>query len=314
MNDDQVGSSASPRGPAGTEAPATTRRTPVVGRRDLPNFLIIGAMKGGTTSLYHYLKAHPQVFMPQTKELHYFVAEKNLRRGIGWYQRQFRNADRALAVGEASPDYTKYPLHQGVPERISALIPEARLIYVIRNPLERIRSHYRHDLACGRERRPIGQAVPGNQHYLAPSRYALQIEQYLKHFPPEQLLLVTSESLRNDRSAVLRRVHRFIGVGSGWSTPAQQLEYNSTASKTTPGPLLRAARHIPGGARLRLLAPRHVKAAEQLLGRTKHPVDPTAGTLSPQLERQLLHELAPDLARLRTYMGESFDAWGLLPE
>jgi hypothetical protein len=311
MNDQPVGNPVPPRGPTGTGTATTTRRA-TDGRRELPSFLIIGAMKGGTTSLYHYLKAHPQVFMPQTKELHYFVAEKNLRRGVGWYQRQFRNADHALAVGEASPDYTKFPLHQGVPERIAELIPEVRLIYVIRNPLERIRSHYRHDLACGRERRPIDQAVAGNEHYLAPSRYALQIEQYLAHFRPEQLLVVTSERLRSDRATVLRRVHGFIGVGSEWSTPAQQLEHNSTADKTAPGPLLRAARHIPGGARLRLLAPRQVKAAEQLLGRTKRPVDPAAGTLSPQLERQLLHELTADLTRLRTYLGEGFDAWGLL--
>src|SRR3954463_6324498 len=85
----------------------------------LPNFLIIGAMKGGTTSLYHYLRPHPEVFMPVTKELHFFVAEKNLLLGPGWYERRFRGAGDAIAVGEASTDYTKYPLYQGVPERIA---------------------------------------------------------------------------------------------------------------------------------------------------------------------------------------------------
>ena len=143
-------------------------------------------------------------------------------------------------------------LHQvhaapGVPERIADLIPRVRLIYVLRNPLERIRSHYLDDVARGRERRPISDAVAGNEHYLAPSRYAMQTEEYLKHFPREQLLLVTSESLRNDRSATMRRVHDFIGVASDWAAPVQDREFNATAQKTAPGLLLLAARHIPGG-------------------------------------------------------------------
>jgi hypothetical protein len=278
----------------------------------LPNFLIIGAMKGGTTSLYSYLRAHPEIFMPPTKELHYFVAEKNLRRGAGWYRRQFRGAGDAVAVGEASTDYTKYPLFRGVPERIADLTPRVRLIYVVRNPLERIRSHYLHDVARGRERRPIGEAVSGNEHYLAPSRYAMQIEEYLKHFPREQLLLVTSEGLRNDRRATMRRVHDFIGVTSDLATPVQDREFNSAAQKTAPGRLLLAARHIPGAARLRLLAPRPVKAAERIFGTTKRPVDLQAGTMSPGLARELIGELEPDLTRLRGHMDEDFDAWGLL--
>jgi hypothetical protein len=300
------------RGTTATKAPATVRRGSGRDRQTLPNFLIIGAMKGGTTSLYHYLKAHPQVFMPETKELHFFVDEKNFRRGTGWYERQFHNAGNAVAVGEASPDYAKYPLHRGVPERIAALIPGVRLIYVMRDPVERIRSHYLHDVACGRERRPIGEAVSGNEHYLAPSRYSLQIDQYLEQFPPEQLLLVTSDCLRNDRPAAMRRVHDFIGVNSDWSTPVQDLEFNSTDQKTTPGPLLRAARHIPGGARLRLLAPQQVKTAERLLGRTRHRLDTHAVSMPEALARELIDELTPDLARLRGHMDDDFDAWGLL--
>lgn len=306
------GNPPSPGGRTRTNGRAMTRRTSEGGRQILPNFLIVGAMKGGTTSLYHYLRVHPEVFMPETKELHYFVAEKNLRRGIGWYERQFRNAGNAIAVGEASPDYSKYPIHRGVPERIADLIPGVRLIYVIRNPLERIRSHYLDDLARGRERRPIGEAVSGNEHYLAPSRYALQIEEYLKYFPRKRLLLMTSESLRDDRGAAMRRVHDFIGVNSDWSTPVQEREFNSTDKKTAPGPLLLAARHIPGAARLRLLAPRQVKAAERIFGTTKRPVNMEAGTIPMELERELIGELSPDLTRLRSHMNDDFDAWGLL--
>ena len=299
-------------GPEADKTPVGRSRASEARRPTLPNFLIIGAMKGGTTSLYHYLKEHPEVFMPETKELHYFVAEKNFRRGVEWYQRQFAKAGDVAAIGEASPDYAKYPIHQGIPERIARLLPEARLIYVIRHPLERIRSHYLHDVACGRERRPIGDAVPGNEHFLAPTRYALQIDQYLDHFSRDQLLVVTSEQLRHDRDRTMRRVHRFIGVADDCSTSMQDVEYNATRDKTTPGILLRLGRHLPGGARLRLLLPRQVKAAERTLGGTKRPVDTQAAAMSAQLEREIVGELTSDLEHLRELMPPDFDAWGLV--
>lgn len=277
----------------------------------LPNFLIIGTMKGGTTSLYAYLRAHRDVFMTSTKELHYFVAEKNLSRGQGWYESNFREAGDAIAVGEASPDYTKYPIYQGVPKRIAESVPAARLLYVLRNPLDRIRSHYLHDVARGREQRPIGEAVPGNMHYLAPSRYALQIEQYLEHFPREQLLILRSEELRNDRAATLRRVYRFLGVDPDWVAPEQEREFNTTGDKSAPGRLMRAARQVPGASRLRLLAPRPVMAVERVLRSSKQKVDVQAGTLTEHLRRRLLDDLGPDLERLRTHLDDGSDLWGL---
>jgi hypothetical protein len=277
----------------------------------LPDFLIIGTMKGGTTSLYHYLRGHPEVFMSETKELHYFVAAKNLSRGLGWYERQFREAGDAVAIGEASPDYTKFPIHEGVPKRIADVLPAVRLVYVIRHPLERIRSHYLHDVAAGRERRPIDEAVPGNLHYLAPSRYALQIEQYLEHFPREQLLVITSEDLRNDRPATMSRVHDFLGVRADWTAPAQEREFHETGAKTAPGRLVRVARRIPGSSRLRLLAPRPVLAVERLLRRSTRRVDLHAGDLSEGLRHRLTDELGPDLERLPGLVGGGFDAWDL---
>lgn len=278
----------------------------------LPNFLIIGTMKGGTTSLYHYLSQHPEVFMTATKELHYFVAEKNLSRGRAWYESNFRDAGAARAVGEASPDYTKYPLYRGVPERIAGILPSARLVYVIRNPVERVRSHYLHDVARGRERRPIGDAVLGNDHYLAPSRYAVQLEQYLGFFPRAQLMVLTSEELRSDRTVAMRRVHQFLGVDPEWTAPNSGQEFNATGEKAAPGLLLRAARLVPGGSRLRLLAPRQVEAAERLLRTSRKRVDVSGGALSVELRQRLVDEFTPDLERLRGYLGDSFDAWGLL--
>ena len=157
---DRVGSS--PRSPARkplTHKGETNLEMTERSRPRLPSFLVIGAMKAGTTSLYHYLHAHPQVFMPSIKELDFFVAGGNWGRGLHWYQKQFAGAGPgAVAVGEASTMYTKYPSVDGVPERIAAHLPEVRLVYVVRDPIDRIRSHYRHRVAVG-----TGDRVPSSK-------------------------------------------------------------------------------------------------------------------------------------------------------
>src|SRR3972149_2256199 len=148
----------------------------------LPNFLVIGAPKAGTTSLYHYLRLHPQVFMPATKELSFFVEQNNWPRGRAWYEEQFSGAVDAAAIGEASPRYTMYPQYAGVPARIADLLPDIRLIYLVRHPIERMRSHYLDHVIYGAEKAPIEKALLDNPLYLNASRYDLQIEQYMPHY------------------------------------------------------------------------------------------------------------------------------------
>ena len=181
----------------------------------LPNFLVIGAMKAGTTSLYHYLRGHPHVFMPSVKELDYFAREPRSNQGIEWYRRQFAPAPAgAIAIGEASTLYTKHPRFPGVPERIAAQIPDAMLIYVVRDPIERIRSHYQHQVALGAERAPMAEAIFRDPIYLDTSRYAMQIDRYLEVFSPDQLLVLTSERLRADREVAVREILAFLGLDS----------------------------------------------------------------------------------------------------
>ena len=152
-----------------TQVRNVTRQKGIRVRRSarLPNFIVIGAMKSGTTSLFHYLQAHPQVFMSPLKEVEFFVEEKNWRRGMDWYRAQFAGASPgALAIGEASTAYTKYPEYPGVPERIASSLPDARLIYILRDPIERIRSHYQHRVLSGAEREPLERAVLNDERYM----------------------------------------------------------------------------------------------------------------------------------------------------
>ena len=96
----------------------------------LPTVIVIGAAKCGTTSVHEYLDDHPEVAMSAEKELNFFVEEKNWPRGIAWYESQF-DPD-APVRGESSPTYTAYPEYHGVPERIRSVVPDAKLIYLVR--------------------------------------------------------------------------------------------------------------------------------------------------------------------------------------
>ena len=108
-----------------------------MGAAMLPNFLVIGAMKSGTTSFAHYLGSHPQVFMTKDKEPAFFNRPDSFDGGLEWYSSLFAGAGGALARGEASTDYAKYPRFRGVPEWIAAAVPEMRLLYLVRHPIER---------------------------------------------------------------------------------------------------------------------------------------------------------------------------------
>jgi hypothetical protein len=172
----------------------------------LPGFLIIGAMKSGTSSLHRYLGQHPDVFVSKRKELDFF--SYRYEQGFGWYMRQFR----AGVAGESSPNYLKLHLWPETAERIHRHLPHARLICVLRNPIDRSLSHYLHGVWRGRTKRPFARAAAGDSNIVMTSRYGWQLGHYLKYFDPDQLLLVTTEQLRADPTGTTGRVLRFIGV------------------------------------------------------------------------------------------------------
>jgi hypothetical protein len=275
----------------------------------LPNFLVIGAAKSGTTSLYRYLRGHPDVFMAESKELKFFSSKTRWRLGPGWYARQFEAATDAVAVGEASPSYTRYPQHPGVPERIVQVIPEARLVYLVRHPIERMRSQYLHRVLQGKERAPIDQAVVTDPSYLDTSRYAMQIEQYLEWFTRSQLLVITAEALRSDRLDTLRQVCEFLGVDAGWRPPELEREYNRTGELRpqliAPRPVVLAARL---GVRLGL-PPRTARRLSYRPSRAAPVSDQLA--FSEPVRHRLEASLQDDVARLRSYLGPEFDGWGI---
>lgn len=213
-------------------------------RRPLPRALVIGGQRCGTSSLYKYLEHHPLLLASMRKETEFFSSE--FGRGVPWYRAHFASRARhrwlrarhgAPAVAyEATPLYLFHPL---APARAAALVPEAKLIVVLRDPVERAWSHYHHEARRGREARPFEVAIAeepalvaaelrqidgdpfhstkqlNNVAFVAKGRYAEQIERWLQHFPREQFLFLRTEDLFGEPASIYREITSFLGVPAG---------------------------------------------------------------------------------------------------
>ncbi|MDH3921614.1 MAG: sulfotransferase domain-containing protein [Desulfobulbaceae bacterium] len=210
-------------------------------RRSLPDFIIIGAQKSGTTSLNYYLGQHPRLYRSCKKEIHYFDGGRrpvidNFARGPEWYRAHFPFSGRLGADSrtfEASPLYMFNPL---AARRIFDTIPDVRLIAVLRNPTERAISHYFHEKRKGREPLPMLEAMQQEEERLLPviadkdyksntfirysykSRglYRQQLERFLEYFPRQQMLVLDSKELFVEPYKALEQVFEFIGVDAGF--------------------------------------------------------------------------------------------------
>jgi hypothetical protein len=218
----------------------------------LPDLIVIGTMKCGTSALHRYLDAHPEISMARQKEVNFFNGPATpppgddrswwrtgqWHRGVDWYADQFD--PRAPLRGEASPAYTS-PDNPEVPARMASVVPDVRLLYLVRDPLERALSQYAHHRRDGAEPREPAEALldPDSQ-YLARSRYAERLCPYLRVFDREQVHVVVQERLLADPSTELAAVYAHVGADPGPAAahrPARQAPERRT--RVSPG--LRAA-------------------------------------------------------------------------
>jgi hypothetical protein len=278
----------------------------------LPNLLIIGAQKCGTTSLHAYLDVHPDVHMAAEKELDFFIEDRAWQRGLQWYATRFR--DDAAVRGEASPNYTGWPAWDGVPERAAAVVPEARLVYLVRDPIERIESHYLQrrlqDGARGDIADVIGDVSDPQNLFVARSRYATQLERWLAHFPQEHVLVLSTESLRDDRHATVERVLAHAGLDGGIAPALLDAEHHRSDEKAE---LAEGAARLRASAAGRVLeaVPARMRApvTRRLRAALSHPV--ARQELPGDLRARLTELLAPEAARLRALTGDRFEGWSL---
>jgi len=178
-----------------------------------PNLFIIGAAKAGTTTLHRHLAAHPDVFMSEPKEPGYFTPEVGYYpTDLEWYLGLFKEAGDATIVGEASTHYTKRPLYEGVPKRIAEFCPDARFIYLMRDPVDRAVSHYWHEVRKLNEHRSIFGAIQEDLRYTCLGDYQYQLEPYFDRFGRERVLVLTFEELVSEPDAVLPGVYQWLGL------------------------------------------------------------------------------------------------------
>jgi hypothetical protein len=202
--------------------------------RTLPNFLVIGVMKGGTTSLFNYLSRHPQVNPPFRKEIKFF--DIHYPKGLGWYRAHFPLQAKMKAgavTGEATPYYLFHPL---AAQRAAKILPEAKLIVLLRNPVDRAYSHYNHMVRVKRETLSFEEAIEREPErldgevekiiadpnystfthvhysYLARGRYAEQIQTLLQLFPKENILILQSEDLYAEPVKVMEMAFSFLSL------------------------------------------------------------------------------------------------------
>lgn len=225
----------------------------------LPSVIIPGTMRGGTTSLYRYLAGHPQIAPSIKKEVHYF--DLHCGRGDDWYRRQFvRRPGGSAARGfESSPYYMFEPR---VPARVRSLVPDAKLVFLLRDPVERAFSHYQKNRRDGREPLEFAEAIRAEDERLAGEeermrhdpayvsrihqyysyrgrgQYAEQLVRWREHFPEAQTLVLDAAALYADPRRTLSRVVAFLGLDP-WTPPAFE-PHNAGRHGTAPPPEARA--------------------------------------------------------------------------
>jgi hypothetical protein len=285
----------------------------------LPTFFVIGAAKAGTTSLHHYLDQHPQIQMSANKEPNFFAGPEN---GIPYPPGRVERRDayeqlfdsEVEARGEASTDYTTHPRRQGVPERIEGLVPNAKFIYLVRDPIARTISHYQMRVAFLGERRSLPEALGDlsdrRSPYTCASLYASQLEIYLRHFPDERVLVVDQADLRDDRRSTLREIFAFLGVEEAVDSARFDEELLSNDGWRAYSP--RYARFVT-----RTVSPLTTWVSPDLRKSVRRRVERILwpplqeGVLDAEWRARLRDLYVGEIERLRALTGKQFATWSI---
>lgn len=271
----------------------------------LPDFLIIGAMKAGTTSLFDWLGLQPEVFVPKAKEPNFFGDDQVWSRGADWYASLFRDAAPGQHIGEASVSYTDPARSALTASRIARVLPDVRLVFLARDPVVRARSHYRHEVLRGREKRTLSEALASTDSpYVERSLYYRCLEPYLERFPRERICVVTFESLFGPDGTGWGDALSFIGLHP---RPRPEIHRNAFAEREQFSPtmkflwnagLRRVPRTVPSFAR---------RAIRPLLFRAGP--DPLLRTADEPFPERAIEGFALDSELLRRWVGAAAPYW-----
>lgn len=259
----------------------------------LPDFVIVGAVRSGSTALYRYLADHPSISMPDNKEVRFF--NRRYDRGLDWYTQQFVGATDDQTVGEATPGYMN---DSETIDRMAATIPDARLIAILRDPVDRIYSHYWMDKTQGRGEPTFEKYLDERSVPFDCGRYAEKLENVCRRYPREQLLVLFYEDLRAHPHDVYRRACRFIGVDDGITSPSvgqrvnQYVEFRSLRARNW-------SKRLPGSLRV----------VDRAIGRLNTRTGVSYPPMKPETRRQLAEYYSGPNADLEAWLGRGLPPW-----
>lgn len=203
----------------------------------LPDFLIIGAMKSGTSTLQAQLLAQPGIFMTTPKEPNFFSDDSVYARGANWYRGLFDGAAPGDLKGEASTHYTKLPTYPATVARMAELLENPRFVYVIRDPVQRALSHYLHEWSRGAVGRDVTASFAEHPEFVSYGRYPMQLAPYLEWFGRDSLLLTSLEQLRADPEGELARIGTHVGISKHLAWDYSVGVQNASSERVRPLPL-----------------------------------------------------------------------------
>lgn len=269
-----------------------------------PNFLVIGSAKCATTSLCGLLGAHPDVFMCQPKEPHFFSVDEVYHQGWQWYESLFANAEGKTAIGEGSTSYTKHVHYPDAPSRIFENLPDARLIFIARNPFEKAESLWMHAKANNLPTSiSFPKAVRTRQGYVDECRYWHQINYYRECYPDDRILVLFYEEFKDDPNMVLNQCYRFLGVNTDFIAPhAAQPSNISHEDKI----LISLLRKIPFFDKVYFSLPTRIRY--RLNAKLKRPAT-SRPTWDDETRDWFLQEIAQDMTQFLEFNGKPTDYW-----
>lgn len=279
----------------------------------LPSFLIIGAMKAGTTSLYRDLLTNPAVFMPLDKEPN-SLTDDAVRDGTGRaeYEELFAPARKEQICGEASTSYTKLPNFAGVPRRAQTLLGgDLKLIYLVREPVARIVSHHHHGLTSAEyDITDIDRAMDAYPELIDWSRYAMQAQAWLESFDRGNLRIVRFETYVTNRREIVAELSAFLGVEPRPDLVRTDEVYNRGEAKPVAGRGMRRFRETAFYRRaIRPLLSRGFRDRFREVMLSKAP--PRPASPSPATVCRIYETLRDDLTRLQQLMGLDAPLWDM---
>jgi hypothetical protein len=285
----------------------------------LPNFIIAGASKSGTTSLWEYLKSHPQVCMASIKETNFFTREApsgRFDKGLAWYENLFKACAEAKGIGEATPGYM---IKIDAPGLIAQTLPDVQLIFLLRDPVDRLYSQYWFHRQQGQQLPNFdemvkvganGQRSQALSWYLFSSSYHLHLERYLEYFPKEQITVFLYDDLQQDPPVFMQQVCRVIGVDPSIDLPNISRAYN-TARRARLAWFQRLIKAL-GPRIMRIDLPEWLFSFFKRSRKTLWALNTATlqyPPIDPELRQELIEELSKAIEYVERYLNRPLPSW-----